>query len=553
MSSVSDHIQILKSDEKKPARLLEKREWLYINDTTTQYDQGTSIIETTSLSNNSKFLDYNNGYLSVPLLITLTSSTGVNNEGISSSMPVSKSIGFKQSFLSMINSITVDLNGQPMVQQNQLIDVYNHFRLLTSESWTSQNRWSSIGFYPDVVSEGGYDTANSIYAPAATTTNNSDENVGLVNRLSYIVNDAGLTLSASTSAVSNLITKDNLKLLYTSHISTLLGTTGVDGGDVAVPPVIQYSVKATIMLKDIHPLFEVIPISKSLNFKIQIFWNNSVATATHDGVDWTAQSSEYRAYNGTMPLMLNNFASGFTGVGAGTLRASVAVGDTCLDSTQKNVAGVSNGGAVGKQVELWVPAYQMLPEIELNYSQNHIRDISYYDYYQFNLKNIGSGETFNHLISNAISNLKAVLIVPLLSDRNNNVNLFDDGLPQQFAHINNFNVIVGGSNVLHQDTRYTYSQFNNEFFNEFGVNGNQSAGLGSSLIDFKSWLNKPYYYVNCARVPLEQQLAYRSLQIKGTNTSTKTIDYVVFAIYEKNFQLDVVSGILKKTDGMKRE
>lgn len=553
MSSVSDHIQILKSDEKKPARLLEKREWLYINDTTTQYDQGTSIIETTSLSNNSKFLDYNNGYLSVPLLVTLTSSTGVNNEGISSSMPVSKSIGFKQSFLSMINSITVDLNGQPMVQQNQLIDVYNHFRLLTSESWTSQNRWSSIGFYPDVVSEGGYDTANSIYAPAATTTNNSDENVGLVNRLSYIVNDAGLTLSASTSAVSNLITKDNLKLLYTSHISTLLGTTGVNGGAVAVPPVIQYSVKATIMLKDIHPLFEVIPISKSLNFKIQIFWNNSVATATHDGVDWTAQSSEYRAYNGTMPLMLNNFASGFTGVGAGTLRASVAVGDTCLDSTQKNVAGVSNGGAVGKQVELWVPAYQMLPEIELNYSQNHIRDISYYDYYQFNLKNIGSGETFNHLISNAISNLKAVLIVPLLSDRNNNVNLFDDGLPQQFAHINNFNVIVGGSNVLHQDTRYTYSQFNNEFFNEFGVNGNQSAGLGSSLIDFKSWLNKPYYYVNCARVPLEQQLAYRSLQIKGTNTSTKTIDYVVFAIYEKNFQLDVVSGILKKTDGMKRE
>jgi hypothetical protein len=35
------------------------------------------------------------------------------------------------------------------------------------------------------------------------------------------------------------------------------------------------------MLKDIHPLFEVMPISKSLNFKIQIFWNNSAFTATH--------------------------------------------------------------------------------------------------------------------------------------------------------------------------------------------------------------------------------------------------------------------------------
>jgi hypothetical protein len=302
------------------------------------------------------------------------------------------------------------------------------------------------------------------------------------------------------------------------------------------------------MLKDIHPLFEVIPISKSLNFKIQIFWNNSVATATHDNTNWTAQSSEYRAYNGTMPLMLNNVASGFTGVGAGTVRASVAVGDTVLDSTQKNTAGVATG-AVGKQVELWVPAYQMLPDIDDNYSKNHLRDISYYDYYQFTLKGVSGGATpttFNHLVSNGISNLKAVLIVPLLSDRNNNVNIFDDGLPQQFAHINNFNVIVGGMNVLHQDSRYTYQSFNNEFFNEFGINGNQSAGLGSSLIDFKSWLNKPYYYVNCSRVPLEQQKAYRSLQIKGTNTSQLTIDYVIFAIYEKNFQLDVVSGVLKK-------
>ena len=75
MSSVSDHIQLMKSSELKYDSVFNKREWLYINDTTTQYDQGTSIIETTSLSNNSKFLDYNAGYLSVPILITLTSGS----------------------------------------------------------------------------------------------------------------------------------------------------------------------------------------------------------------------------------------------------------------------------------------------------------------------------------------------------------------------------------------------------------------------------------------------------------------------------------------------
>jgi len=495
-------------------------------------------------------LDYNSAYLSVPLLITLTSN-GAFNSAIDIDMPYMKAVSFKQSFLSMINSITVDLNGQSMIQQNQLIDIYNHFRLLTSESWTSQNRWSTIGFYPDVADAGGFDTANSIYAPANTTTNNSDLNEGLTERFRYILDETGETLDGlTTSSLSNLISKTELSKLYVSHLSTKTAGTTTDAlttGLAGVSPVLQYSVKATIMLKDIHPLFEVMPISKSLNFKIQIFWNNSVATATHDGTNWTNQASQFRAYNGTLPLMLNNFTDGFTGATAGTLRASVYVGDTCYDTTQKT-SGVLSTGGVGKQVELHVQAVQMLPDIESNYAQNHLRDVSYHDYYQFSLKNIASGESFNHLVSNGISNLRAVLIIPHLNTLNNNVNLFDDGQPQLLAHINNFNVLVGGSNVLHADARYTYQSFNNEFFNEFGVNGNQSPGLGSSLIDFKSWLKKPYYYVNCSRVPMEQQNAYRSLQIKGTNSSALAMDYMIFAIYEKNFQLDVISGNINKID-----
>ena len=55
MSSVSDHVQLMKSQENKYDSIFNKREWLYINDTTTQYDQGTSIIETTSLSKTPNF------------------------------------------------------------------------------------------------------------------------------------------------------------------------------------------------------------------------------------------------------------------------------------------------------------------------------------------------------------------------------------------------------------------------------------------------------------------------------------------------------------------
>jgi len=109
-------------------------------------------------------------------------------------------------------------------------------------------------------------------------------------------------------------------------------------------------------------------------------------------------------------------------------------------------------------------------------------------------------------------------------------------------------VLVGGSNVLHADARYTYQSFNEEFFNEHGINGNQSQGLGSSLIDYKAWLKKPYYYVNCSRVPTKLQTAYRSLQIKGTNSSALAVDYMIFAVYEKNFSLDIISGNINKID-----
>ena len=39
----------------------------------------------------------------------------------------------------------------------------------------------------------------------------------------------------------------------------------------------QYSARAIIYLKDLHPIFQSIPISKGLNFKIQIYWNSSLS------------------------------------------------------------------------------------------------------------------------------------------------------------------------------------------------------------------------------------------------------------------------------------
>lgn len=570
MSSVSDHVQLQKSNEVGYEGIVEKKEWLTINDTNQTYEQATSVIETASLANSGKYMDYNNGYLSVPLLITLT-----NNERNVTGLPSANQrnrISFKQSFLSLINSITVDCNGQNLVQQNQLIDVYNHFRLLTSESWTTQNRWSTIGFYPDVVHTASFSTANYTDSVANVTANNTDINEGFVKRNSYISFDGGALTRANvgTSLVSGIFDNDAAKDLYMSHVSRKVSGRApapaapavVDAsGNVVTPavpavsgasPVVKYSVRAVIYLKDLHPMFEALPISKGLNFKFQIFWNNTAFTASVNRVagvvTYNGFQNVYRAYNGTNPLMIAS-AGGDQPNGtltSGTARASLYIGDTCYDSVQ---AGINNStGAVGKQVQLWVPAVQMKPDVEESYLSNMNKSVKYHDFYQYTVKNIGAGETFNQLVSNGISNLKAVLLVPFHNALNNNANPFDDGLPQLYAHINSFNVLVGGANVLHQDSRYTYQTFVNEFFNEFGINGNQSRGLGSSLIGFEDWQRKPYYYVNCSRVPDENAKAYRSLQVTGKNMTKLAMDYVVYAIYEKEIELNVVNGAIEKKD-----
>ena len=213
MATVSDHMMLLKSKEQLYEPVFEKSAWLYVNDTNQSYESSTSVIETGALSNSSKYMIYNKAYISVPFLVTITGAlrTGDVSE-----------IAIKQSFLSLVNSITVDLNGTNVVQQNSLIDIVNHFQLLTQESASTVPRWSTIG-------------------------------LGLVDDRASLL-DLGGDVVFNQSGMS----QSELQKLHQSNKS-------VDTDDVT-----QYSARAIIYLKDLHPLFQSIPISKALNFKIQI-------------------------------------------------------------------------------------------------------------------------------------------------------------------------------------------------------------------------------------------------------------------------------------------
>jgi hypothetical protein len=218
----------------------------------------------------------------------------------------------------------------------------------------------------------------------------------------------------------------------------------------------------------------------------------------------------------------------------------------CYDATQNSLTSDSQGN-VGTQVQLWVPSVTMKPTIEQDYfATNSLKSVRYLDYYQFTIPDITAGDNFNKLVSNGIVNLKGVLIVPFTNDEKENEKLKMDGLPMKYGHFNNLQVIVGGSNVLANDLRYTHQTFAQEFLNSHGLNSNESPSLGSGLFSYDGWFRNPYYYIDVSRVPDELTTAYRSLQISGTNITTKKMNLCVFAFFERKFQLNTLTGELNK-------
>jgi hypothetical protein len=144
-----------------------KKDWLAILDNMNQnYSANQSIIDTSQLSNSNKYMNYREGYLAMPMLLTLTgpgytlpvTGSGFVTGGFAPACPVvgiqpsacDYVMGLKNWFGTMIHSFTLDMNGTTIIQQTPFINMVNCFKLMTSLSWNDViTQGQTIGFYPD--------------------------------------------------------------------------------------------------------------------------------------------------------------------------------------------------------------------------------------------------------------------------------------------------------------------------------------------------------------------------------------------------------------------
>lgn len=564
------------TSEKNP-QVFVKKDWLNILDNQSQsYSGNQCVIDTSQLANSNKYMNYRESYLSVPLLLTLNSSAvGVSIVPTVAGTSCDYSLALKNWSGSIIHSLTLDYNGTTIIQQTGFQGIWNTFKLYCSLSWADViSEGASIGFYPDeplafqlntVASIDGIGITNNRNAPVApgpivTGAHNSylASNAGISQR-QMVSNYETLGLTGvGASAFSVLNTQANINSLYKSSIFTRVdGAGGVIG-------VFQQQVMTQIKLKHLHSFFDNVPLLKGVFMKLTLNLNNTSFTFTSAGVGGVITlGAVTTAYGGVNPLMLCSAGAGsgnaasLAANGAAPYVASIAVGARPIAAGVNGVGLVTNA-SLAQSVTLNVPAYSFNPTFEASYLSNSVRRVDYTDIYQYQINNVAGGNgQINALVSNGIAGIQSVLVVPFFTTvavAATNVGItvpqyqspFDTagtGTTAPLALLTNFNVVIAGQNMIYNTQRYAYEQFMNQLYGQMAVNGGQTDGLSSGLIDqLKFETAQCFYYVNCGRMlPVEETIP-KSVSIIGQNSSTYALDLLVFVEYSCGISVDVLTG-----------
>ena len=367
-----------------------------------------------------------------------------------------------------------------------------------------------------------------------------------------------------------------LQATYKSFIFNKVNQTVVPAPQINAPPATQGVWQAVVMgqvyLKHLHPFFESVPLLKGVFMKMTLNLNQSSVAFSTDSIvgagnaltltSFTAGSLSVQSpLGGVSPLMVAAIGTapaaafpqlgGSTALTMGNYIVSIAVGRTCLNTTQTNLGAIVKSSPFIGSVTLNCPAYSFNPVFESSYLSTPVKKIVYSDVYQYQVQNVASQSPFNNLVTNGIANIKSVLVLPFYNAVANGgiqpfLSPFDPaggGPTSPFCLMTQFNIQISGQNAIYNTERYGYEQFMNQFKGVNAVNGGQTDGLTSGLVgqlDFES--EYCYYYVNCGRMLPVEEAVPKSVNILGVNASGLAIDMYVFVEYGVEVSIDILTG-----------
>ncbi|MGL5964225.1 MAG: hypothetical protein ACRCZ2_07520 [Fusobacteriaceae bacterium] len=574
------------------------KKWIYVNDSNSQNYTSQVVIDSTSLANSGGWINWQEGYIVMPLVVELQS-------GVAGSLPANTNIAdhawaFKAGFWHMINSMTLEFNNQNVVQQTPFLNVFRSFKAHTSFSLDDLlNEGYTIGYSPD--------TAGSwSFAPTSVNTNQLSANgQGLCNNKAAPITSARIPVAAAALTTNSPI--------FVATASAGLPVGGISGAGSSNPsglyggaygcnkgfadrqewytydPITQtagnglgqalindaatsntvyrayripygtngkigWSVMAKLRLKDLSDFFLKAPLLKGSTIRFYINTNQTslsfttvAGTVNADGTPLAyplLTSPQVSVLGGlTNPLMV---ASAAMGQGCSTLPADTY---TLSVNIFKSADGIFQTAL--QSCRLYAPVYKMNPLAEQRYLQlAPTKKVDYNDIFQYQFSNIGPSESFNILVSNGISDIQSVLVVPFLTAAANGTAFntllspfSTSGATPDPITLTNFNILVSGINLFLNNEYYDFEQFNQELKSSNQLNGSLTTGLASGLVSEDMFSRGyRYYYGNCSRVLPSEVGVSRSIQIQGINQSLVACNLMVFVEFKRSLTIDISTG-----------
>ena len=279
------------------------KQLIYINDNNAskQYSTHEIIWDSLSIGSNGKYNSLRQGYLAIPLVISVTCAVTAsgNNTDLSAINGTDFLVCLKNSNLNLISSLMVEYNNTPLVTTQQNLNAYLIFKQHVSMTKEDVNN-ELIGYnideptswqYNNTTSPAGVGICNNVcgesYQPAAASHNGKLFNEGMMKRSQVFVNPR------SAFGRDAIYTKD---VLLEKNQNVIFDTTTEK----------TYHYTAILRLRDIHSLFDNMPLVRGANLKITLRINQGYFEVTR-GVAGQLDHDPTKSIlpNGTCPIMVS--------------------------------------------------------------------------------------------------------------------------------------------------------------------------------------------------------------------------------------------------------
>lgn len=562
---MTDHYILAKSEEPQGQDLLtpfESRDWTWINDINAgvyaNNGSSNSLIQydlSTLYNSGATFIDCESMFLVLPVTLSWACCTAGATLAPTTPSVENLRVGLKGGYVNLINQIEVQVNGRTLSQVQNYANVWSLFDMQAKMSKDDLTVWGpSLGLGTSVDSSLtmsysaagsalgngicnstglGYTTAPSPYTGGSQFSGFA--NTAFQSRLEQPINTTNGPIGIATISTLASI-KQEFRPYFAFNATTNIST------------LYDYAI---IRLKDILDCFSSLPLMQRFDGFLRVYTNPSqgyVLANAGTGFFTHATTSSQN----TNPIMINTSIPlpatctqicYYCGIGGVPQPTALGTGSSINLATGVSPHPLTN-------TRLYFAKVGLKPSIATRYiSENRAKRIRFSNFYFSQFQNISSQASFSQLVLSGVSKPVALLCVPYVAQAVNNfsqlVSEFDSApVTSSPVSLINFQVALGGTNVLENPIQYGYSEFMEQLSAYQAINYSD-FGLSNGLISKMEFdYGKRFYLVDLARSNHTTATTPRNVVLSFVNNSGVAIDIMVFTIYSTECDVDVSSGLI---------